>query len=41
MAETSSGTLRNTPRLILSRVSSANQRSIKFNQEELVGVKCK
>jgi hypothetical protein len=39
MATINSGTLRKTPRLIIFRESSENQRSIRFNHEELVGVK--
>ena len=40
MASINSGTLWNTPRRIRFVVSSPNTRSTKFNQEELVGVKC-
>ena len=37
---TSSGTLRKTPRR-MRRVISANYRSTRFSQDELVGVKCR
>jgi hypothetical protein len=39
MATINSGTPQKTPRLILFRDSSENQRSIRFNHEELVAVK--
>ena len=39
IARISCGTLRNVPRRILLREISANQRSIRFNHDELVGTK--
>jgi hypothetical protein len=40
MAAISSATLWKSPRRRRLLVSSANQRSIRFNQEQFVGVKC-